>query len=78
MQGNSRSDQSHGFRPIEEAPIRAGEMWGPVLVFPSETGWYAFGVWDGAAFFNKESGALLEPKGFQELPVSPASISFNT
>ena len=68
--------QPNGFRPIEEAPIRDGEPWGPAVIFPSETGWFAFAEWDGQTFFNKVSGELVQPEGYLELPASPSSISF--
>ena len=47
MAGDSQEKQPNGFRPIEEAPIRAGEAWGPAVIFPSETGWFAFAEWNG-------------------------------
>lgn len=68
--------QPTAFRPIEEAPIRSGEPWGPAVIFPSETGWFAFAEWDGQVFVNKESGAILQPRGYLPLPSSPSSISF--
>jgi hypothetical protein len=78
MAEKSPNNQLYGFRPISEAPIRSGEAWGPAVIFPSETGWFAFAEWDGYVFVNTVTGALLDPIGFQSLPHSPASISFKT
>ena len=72
---NTQQNHTVEFHPIEEAPVRPGEEWGPVLVYPSESGWFAFGKWDGRAFYNEVTGALIEPHSYAELPESLGSVS---
>jgi hypothetical protein len=67
----------NGFRPIGDAPIQQGEPWGPAVIFPSETGWFAFACWDGAVFVNLVTGAFVYPSCFLLLPASLPSTSPN-
>lgn len=75
MANDDQETQPSGFRPIAEAPIQEKKRWGPALIVPSETGWYAIAEWDGTVWTNMYSGALVQPAHYLPLPSSPASIS---
>lgn len=64
------------FRPIAEAPIKSGLLFGPVWLRPGKFGGMVWGYWDGEGFYTwggltseplePTHWAYQEPGGFRE------------
>ena len=61
--------------PIEQAPVKEGEHYGPCLLTPGLDGndWVV-GEWDGYGWFTLDGDREIFPDGYWDLPPRPPAV----
>lgn len=61
--------------PIEDAPVKNGEPYGPCLLTPGIDGSdWVIGEWDGDGWFNLDGDRALQPRLYWLLPPAPSLL----